>query len=152
LVSGFAGRDIETEGLQKALDAVKANISKTSKALEDAVKALKKAQSRPGDFAGVGEFPRQVSSKVELRRLQDEKKALKDRLAARAKALEAERASSRVGIGDAATAPAGPTTIADRLKRLTETLATLGKTISESLQPMVDALSEVTPKKVRCCV
>ena len=104
LISGFAGRDIETERLQKALDVVKANISKTSDALKGATKALEKAQSKPGTFAGVDEFARQNSATVELRRLQDAQKALEEQLAARAKALEAERASRRVQPGDGAQA------------------------------------------------
>ena len=104
LVSGFAGRDIETERLQTALDVVKANISKTSDALKGATKALEKAQSKPGTFAGVGEFARKNSAEVELRRLQNAERALEEQLAARAKALEAERASRRVQTSDGAQA------------------------------------------------
>jgi len=144
LVSGFAGRDIESERLQTALDGVKADIAKTNDALKDASAALEKAQSRPGTFAGVEEFARKNSAEVELRRLQEAQKALEAKLAARAKALEAERGSR---VGAAGQSGVMSPELTQSLKTLTETLTSLGKTISEALQPTVDALREITWKK-----
>jgi len=124
LISGFAGLGIKIDQLPGPLAATG---------------RLTRPSLNPGDF---------ISTAAKRR---DEEEAAQDTRTRAQRRADAQALGRRmIGEGQlpgaaksAATALVGPVTIADQLKGLTETLATLGKTISEALQPTVDALDRI---------